>query len=364
MDYAQLDGMIAELDKRANGMWLIKKDGEFWRETWALVKEIGEAFRETRYPSKEQKDRARHRFQSVVDGMKTKQEERSASSASLKSTIATMAEKACPFDSGVDAMAKAASGIMAIEIAGMMLKDAARALVGRSPETLDQRRRRLLVQWSDELHRVWAYFEAEKASLLPRDRTECFEVLRKAKSELDAAWTEFKGQKTEEHQQREEAFEHRRQRKRELINDMQSLIGDADAKDSKERSQGLMAKWREIGFAGRDHEDALWQEFKAALDQFWAAKKKGYARRLRERLQNQHQFLERLRGSIEHDEGVLEEKREKLSNVSDGRRADEIRDHLETAIASLEDKIQSKKEKAEQVEADIAEIESKLRDCD
>src|SRR6185437_656906 len=115
MDSDKLDVKIQELNGRVNGLsFLTTKDSIFWRETWTLVKEISADFKETRYPTRQEKDTAWNTFQSIVDQMKAdrdrkqkERDERAKSSESLKAKIIGMARAAWPHDDGFETLAMA-----------------------------------------------------------------------------------------------------------------------------------------------------------------------------------------------------------------------------------------------------------------
>lgn len=371
MDSKRLDKKIGELNSRVNGMWLTTKDGPFWRETWALVKEISADFKTVRYPSKQEKDAAWNGFQSIVDTMKEerakkeeKKAERLSDSAALKYKIISLAKAAWPRDYGFELIVEAATGILFAKMAAYIVEDMVRTLFGMDAVDPREREKRRLIGLSDQMKHAWETFTARKQEMFASDKAECFKVLEAVQTELDKAWEEWKTEGAELNRQREAAFERKRDEKRRLIGEMKSLYHRADEKEAKDEAQALMNEWKQIGFSGKGADDALWQDFKTAMDLFWQARKRGYAQRLEARLANQEAFLEKLEESVRHDEGVLDDKREKLSNVFDGRRADEIRSHLESVIESLEEKIQSKRQKIAEVESDIDELRSKLRDID
>src|SRR6185437_454197 len=219
-----------------------------------------------------------------------------------------------------------------------------------------------LMECSNQLKRAWNTFSERKQELLPKDRADCFKILEGVQLELQKTWDEWKAEGQAIHQEREEAFERKREGKRRLITEMKALIRRADEKDAKDEANALMNEWKQVGFSGKGSDDQLWSDFKSALDDFWTTRKRATVQRLEARLSNQEAFLEKMEESVQHDEGVLDDKREKLSNVFEGRRADEIRSHLEEVIELLEKKIESKKEKIEEVESDIAEINRRIRE--
>jgi len=371
MNHTDLDGKISELDGQINGFSLSKKDGAFWKASWALVREIGGSFKDVRYPSRYDKDAAFARFQEIVKEMKEQREQhakqfetRSDSSQELKSRIFAMAKSAWPHADGFEDFAMIVTGMMVLKVAAQMFAEVVTTLIGlRSADPREQEKNRLM-GLSRNMKAAWDTFTSRKDELLPRDKAECFKILQGTQAELDKAWAEFKEEGKANYERREFGFEIKRQKKRDLILAMHALLRAADEKDAGKEASGIMDAWKHVGFCGRDHEDELWGEFKSAMDEFWQRRKQGAKSRLRERLKNQEAFYEKLKGAIEHDECVLEDKREKLSNVFDGGRADEIRSHLETVIASLEAKIESKKDKLSEVDASIDAIRGKLRDMD
>lgn len=372
MDYKKLDSKINDLNSRVNGMsFLTTKDAVFWRETWALVKEIGAEFKEIRYPTWQDKDAAWKSFQGIVEQMKAdrdrkqrEHDERAKSSEALKMKIIGMAQSAWPREDGFESLAMAVTGIVFAQLAAYIVEDMVRTLLGMESLTPREREKRRLTELSDRMKWAWNTFSERKQELLPKDRADCFKILEGVQSELQKAWDEWKTEGQAIHQEREDAFERKRQDKRRLISEMKALVRRADEKEAKDDASALMNEWKQVGFSGKGSDDQLWSDFKEALDDFWTTRKRGTVQRLESRLSNQEAFLEKMEESVRHDEGVLEDKREKLANVFDGRRADEIRSHLEEVIESLEKKIESKKEKIEEVESDIAEIKRRIRDIE
>ena len=369
MDCKQLERKIAELNDRVNGRVFTRKDGLFWRETWALVKEIGADFKTARFATREDQESAWRQFQGIVEQMKTEADrhqrertERAQVSESAKADIIRLAYAAWPRPDGFQFMAETLVGITFAKLFGHMALDFGRALLGMDAVDPHEREKQRLTELSTAMKRAWDTFSSRKNELTPMERTGCFNVLEKVQAELNKAWEEWKAEAQGRRDQRDSVFEKKRNDKSRLIAEMKSLAQNADDRDAKDSFDGLMAEWKEIGFAGKGHEEALWSEFKSAMDSFWSARKSAYRQRLEARLANQEAFLEKLEESVRHDEGVVEDKREKLSNVFEGRRADEIRAGLGSAIESLETKIGSKNEKIEELETEIAELRQKLRE--
>ncbi|HKE50767.1 MAG TPA: DUF349 domain-containing protein [Actinomycetes bacterium] len=83
--------------------------------------------------------------------------------------------------------------------------------------------------------------------------------------------------------EREEA----RTRKEKIVAEAESLAGSTDWASTAAQFRSLMSEWKAAGRAGRDVEDALWAQFRAAQEQFFGARSEALAERdagLRENL--------------------------------------------------------------------------------
>jgi Domain of Unknown Function (DUF349) len=367
-----LDDQIAELDQRVNGILsFTTKDRQFWKDSWTMVKEIGSSFKNVRYPTKAEKDAAWRKFQDVVDQMRSEREKfnqkrdaAAQTSDSLKKKIILMAQSAWPRETGFETLAMALTGLIVAELFANIVVNVARSLLGMDAIDSHEKEKRKLMELSSQMKKAWNAFNDHKNELLPKDKADCFKILEGVQSELNKVWDEWRAEANERREKKNRELAEKREHKQRLIKEMRALIRYADQKDSKEQTEALMAEWKQVGFSGTDYDNELWEDFKSALDSFWTTRKKATVNRLKERLSNQEGFYEKLKGSVEHDEEVVEDKREKLSNVRPGRRADEIREHLESKIESLEQKIESKKEKLDQVESDIDELRRRIREID
>ncbi|MCZ7413302.1 MULTISPECIES: DUF349 domain-containing protein [unclassified Streptomyces] len=82
--------------------------------------------------------------------------------------------------------------------------------------------------------------------------------------------------------QREEA----RQRKEKLVSEAQALSGSTDWGATAARYRELMQDWKAAGRAQREHEEDLWQRFRAAQDVFFQARSEVFAERDAEQREN------------------------------------------------------------------------------
>ncbi|MCX2969970.1 DUF349 domain-containing protein [Streptomyces sp. TRM70308] len=82
--------------------------------------------------------------------------------------------------------------------------------------------------------------------------------------------------------QREQA----RQRKEKLVTEAQALSGSTDWGATAARYRELMQDWKAAGRAQREHEEDLWQRFRAAQDVFFQARGEVFAERDAEQREN------------------------------------------------------------------------------
>lgn len=73
--------------------------------------------------------------------------------------------------------------------------------------------------------------------------------------------------------------EESRTRKEKIVAEAEALAGSRDWATTAARFRDLMRDWKAAGRAARDVEDALWQRFRAAQDQFFAARGTVFAER-------------------------------------------------------------------------------------
>lgn len=94
-------------------------------------------------------------------------------------------------------------------------------------------------------------------------------------------WNKFKELKHKFNEKRSEHFEHmkdvyedRVNQKKALIKEMKKLTADAYFNEEElKQIKAFRDKWSKIGFAGKDNEDQLWEEFNAAIKQYFDEKK-------------------------------------------------------------------------------------------
>ncbi|MBR2801643.1 MAG: DUF349 domain-containing protein [Erysipelotrichaceae bacterium] len=93
----------------------------------------------------------------------------------------------------------------------------------------------------------------------------------------DTLWAAFNGERraffanrSEYFAKQREVFEERANAKKEIIAEAKRCLARSEFTEEEiAEVKSLRAKWKEIGNAGRDNEDALWNEFNETLDRYF-----------------------------------------------------------------------------------------------
>lgn len=79
---------------------------------------------------------------------------------------------------------------------------------------------------------------------------------------------EFRTRRKVHFDQLEQEFTERAEAKKRLCEEAESIRESSDFKANGQRFRELMDEWKTIGFAGREHDEELWQRFQSARSQF------------------------------------------------------------------------------------------------
>ncbi len=197
----------------------------------------------------------------------------------------------------------------------------------------------------------------------------------------EAIWQRFRqaaddffGRRSEHYStQRKEQVENLRQ-KEALCVQAEELSQSTQWKATSEAIKALQAEWKAAGPVPQNKADAIWKRFRAAIDVFFERQKAWFDQRNQERAEWQGEWREQLRETLERKRGQVERLRESigrdeeniarwqgtLADLRPGPRSDEIRTGLEGKISDVGTKLASKRQRLQEIEASIGEIETKL----
>ena len=217
-----------------------------WGDIWALAKRIQDAAKVTRYPTREERQAAWERFQSLREeasrDANAERERLAGRSADHKAEILRLARRG-------------------------------------TRKFLDVPTHELLKAFAEELGRGRQYLSDHKQEMTKEDKDECFEALREAQDDLDA---NFK-------QRREEAAEEWRKKVQANLEKNQEL---------------LRAKEAQLA-----HMEASAQELRGNIASAWnpgyAERASGWLEELEEKIRGLEEFIEKIKEWIEDGENKL-----------------------------------------------------------
>ena len=165
-------------------------------------------------------------------------------------------------------------------------------------------------------------------------------------------WEEFRDARQEFFDRKNAYFEARNKElaekisaKNEIVQAALTIVSSSDySNENADKMRALMDRWKEIGFCGKKDEEKLWQQFSEAKERFWEGRKKEHQSRLQDAVVRKQNQIADLYGQIDHLEGKMEYVMSQ--------------DHIDNMSKWIEEK----REKIEKLEADVSDIESKLKD--
>lgn len=160
-----------------------------WRDVWSEIKNIGQEFKRCRFPTKQERQEAWDRFQSIIDDVKYRQEqaknefaERVRVSEYHLDEVMSYAQRATPSSAAADAiLAILTGGITTLVSAGID------AILGPFDE-----RKYELQKCSEAMKEGWSYFSSNKTEMFGKDKKAAFEALSEASEALNNAWSDWK----------------------------------------------------------------------------------------------------------------------------------------------------------------------------
>ncbi len=223
-------------------------------------------------------------------------------------------------------------------------------------ETAKKTKEELIVKASE-----YAQMEdVAKANNLLRDVMEQWKAAGSAGRDAeDELWDKFNAIRQQFFTRRDEFFKevHKQQdekyeSKKELI-EKASEIADLKeyTKQHTEEMKNLNAKWKEIGFCGKERDDAVWEEFRSHMDRYF----NGLSQFNEER---HEQWKMRMQDAKARKQDLLANQKRQLKRMEDGL----VRLLSEREIKEEEERIEDKKKFIAELENQIADIEKQLND--
>lgn len=147
-----------------------------------------------------------------------------------------------------------------------------------------------------------------------------------------------------------------------LVKRAEALQNSTQWREATDELMELMEEWKKIGPVPREHNNEIWEQFNKARKRFFERKdanreqRKQHAEKHKlQRVERAHEFVKQLEEEIQEEKERLEDFRNSIQNITPGRKAEELRQHLEKLISQTENKIQHKQAKLEDARKQVAE---------
>ncbi len=157
-------------------------------------------------------------------------------------------------------------------------------------------------------------------------------------------------------------------RKAALVKQAESLQYSTDWRAATDEFAELMDEWKKIGPVAREHSEALWESFIKARRAFFNRKDEDRDRRRGQierahagRIAQTQEFLSRLREELKEDEENLADFHASLGNLGGGKKDDQSAPTWKSSLPRRDPKMQKKREKIAEVEAQLAGITKPVR---
>jgi hypothetical protein len=145
-------------------------------------------------------------------------------------------------------------------------------------------------------------------------------------------------------------------RKTELLQRAERIKNSTNWNDTTAELNELLDEWKTIGPVAREHSNKIWEEFIAARKHFFARKDANREQRKQHfeqiktvRSVQAREMVAKLLTDIKEEEDKLVDFKSALENITPGKKADELRKHLEQLLVDGEQKIRRLKEKYDAV---------------
>lgn len=145
-----------------------------------------------------------------------------------------------------------------------------------------------------------------------------------------------------------------------IVKRAESLQHSTEWRAATDEFAELMEEWKKIGPVAKEHSEVLWEGFIKARRNFFNRKDADRDRRRGQiaraqlaRAAQTEEFLARLREELQEEEESLADFHKSLGNLGGGKKDDQIRANLEKLIVQAGPRIQKKREKIAEVEAQL-----------
>ena len=173
----------------------------------------------------------------------------------------------------------------------------------------------------------------------------------------DALWNEFNearqafySRRNEHYDRMQEQRDSNYEKKSALIEKAREIVASEDySRENTAKMKELTAEWKKIGFCGREHDDQVWETFRAVNDEYFAGlKKAGEAR--------QANWVKRMEDARAKKLTLIENQKRQIRRLND----DMFGLVSEATMASIQEEIKEKEKFIEELEQQVQDIDERL----
>lgn len=156
-------------------------------------------------------------------------------------------------------------------------------------------------------------------------------------------------------------FEDNYNRKKALYERAEQIKNSTRFSETTDEMMELLEKWKKIGPIPRSYGDQMWEDFNAARkhfftrkDEWWQGRKKQVEEEKAYRAAKAKGLVGELEHEIKEEEAKIEDFKNGLQNITPGKKAEELKAHLEKLIVECGERVKHLHKKLEQARKDIA----------
>jgi ribosomal protein S15P/S13E len=194
-----------------------------------------------------------------------------------------------------------------------------------------------------------------------------------AGDQSNALWNRFSGAKTAFfNAKKAHANEYKNmldenfQKKKALIDRAEILKNSNNWKEATEEINRLFDEWKQIGHAGKEHKEHLWEQFISARKHFF--RRKDEDRERRKVVFEKHKEVENIQirqklvnmeAENAEDQSQIDELQQNLQGELNGPKAAELRAHMEQLIVEIRERIEKRSTKIASIKAEVDKAEQR-----
>ena len=375
--YEEFEDMEADIDKKQALVEESKKVDEIedFNEAYRFVNDLKRKWRRIPFGESLAEEKLKDEFEANIEKVFEKQRELSQKVVDAKEALIKEAEKASLSEDFKKATEKMNSLMTEWKNAGNAGK--------KTDDELWERFNSARQKFYDRKHANWenmnAQFETakkvkedliEKAKSL-QDSEEWQKTSAKYKELMDAwkaagnagrefdddLWNAFNEARQKFYSKRNEFYEqlHKEHdqkyaQKQALVKEAKSIAGlEEYTREQTAMMKDLSAKWKAIGFCGKDKEDEIWAEFRGIMDTYFDGLKKTSEKR-------HAQWRTHMEEIISRKEEQIENQKRQIKRLQD----DMLGLVSEATVADMQEQIEDKEDFIKQLQEEIEDIQKKL----